>query len=379
MKRRLWAMVLAILLVCQLTLPQAEAGENVYFTAAGESVLPLSDATMPFWNDGYLYIPSTMFTDNVWRSLGISYIINNQGVVILHNASQAAGRSLLFEPGKSYTKDSDGNYHEPGSVKRGGITFVPAFLVASFFDLQYSVTEVPRGHLVWLRKPNFGLTDRAFADAANYNMEMQYDAYQKAKNKVERPETPPDTPPPEIPNGPGAGVYLGLEAGKETGMMLDVLQASHGYAAFFCTPDFLKNQGDLLRRMMAEGHTVGLVADAASAVPLEQQLRKGNEALEQATCGRTRLVYVENGEEEDLKQVEELGYVCLRPDLDRTAYKLKSASNAESLMKRISARKGSVTVWVGDTADAFGLRHFLAVVNRADNRCLALNEITAGA
>ena len=380
MKKQLWAMVLAILLVCQLALPVAEAGDTVYFTAAGESVLPLSDSTMPFWHGGYLYIPSTMFTDNVWRSLGISYIINNQGVVILHNASQAAGRSLLFEPGKDYTKDSDGNRHQPGSVKRGGVTFVPAFLVASFFGLQYSVTEVPHGYLVWLRKPDFGLTDKAFADAANYNMEMQYEAYQKAKNKDDRPEPTPGNPTvPDAPGGHGGGVYLSLEAGAETSMMLDVLRAGRGYAAFFCRPDFLETQGDLLRRMTAEGHSIGLLVDGSSGVPLDQQLDRGNDALERAACTRTRLIYVENGSEEDLQLARDLGYVPLEPELDRTDYKLKSASNANSLMKRIASRKGSVTVWAGDTANAFGLRHFLAAVDRAEDHCLALQEIAAGA
>ena len=376
MKRKLWALMLALLLVFQLMVP-ARAAEQVFFTAAGESVLPLSDSTMPFWSGGYLYVPSTMFTDNVWRSLGISYIVNNQGIVILHNAGQAAGRSLLFEPGTSYAKDSSGNRLTPGSVKRGGITFVPAYLVASYFGLQYSVTEVPRGYLVWLRKPDFGLSDRAFADAANYNMESEYAAYTKAKEQAEAPSEEPPAVPQEPVGVPGAGIYLGLEAGVETAVMLDVLQAAGASGAFFCRQDFLETQGGLLRRMSAEGHRVGLLVQAHSETPLEEQLAEANSALERATWGKTRLVYIQDGTEEDWKAAEDLGYVVFQPDLDRTEYKLKSASNANSLMNRVSGWKESVSVWLGDTANAFGLRHFLAAVERADDRCLALTEPAA--
>lgn len=380
MRRRFLALFLGVLMVCQLALPAAQAGApKVYFTAVGESVLPLADSTMPFWHGGYLYIPSTMFTDNVWRSLGISYIRNNRGVVILHNASQAAGRSLIFEPGKSYIEDSDGNLHYPGAVERGGIVFVPAFTVASFFELQYSVTEVPRGYLVWLRKPDFGLGDRYFANAAHYNMESAYSTYLKSKEKwkeQEQEQLPGALP--EVPTFPGTRIYLCLEAGEDTDAMLDVLEREGDFAAFFCTPFFLKEQGDLLRRMAASGHTIGILADAQNEQQtVEEQLEEGNLALEQATCCKTRLAYVKNGTEEDFEYAEEMGYRCLTPDMDRTQYSLKSGSNANSLVQHIATRRGSVSVWLGDTANANGLRNLLAGVRRAEDQCFALTETAA--
>lgn len=375
MKKRIAALLLSVLMLCQVAFPTAQADEpKVYFTAAGESVLPLSDSTMPFWHNGYLYIPSTMFTDNVWRSLGISYIRNNRDVVILHSASQAAGRSLLFEPGKSYAKDSDDNIRQPGAVERGGIVFVPAFLVASFFGLQYSMVEVPLGYLVWLRKPDFGLSDKYFADAATYNMESAYNAYKKGKEK-EKEKEPKQEITPEMPVSSGEGLYLCLEAGKSTAAMLDVLEQERGYATFFCTPDFLAEQGDLLRRMVATGQTIGILADPADERrTLEEQLDQGNQALEKATCGRTRLAYLKGGDEDDARRAAAMGFLTLNPDMDRTAYSLKSASNANHLMQRIAAHRGRVSVWMGDTADATGLRHFLAAVERADDRCFALTE-----
>ena len=53
MKKRWAAGILCILLLFQLSSPVQAAGK-VYFVAAEESVLPLSDASMPFWHGGYL-------------------------------------------------------------------------------------------------------------------------------------------------------------------------------------------------------------------------------------------------------------------------------------------------------------------------------------
>ena len=49
--------LLCCLLLFQLAFPAKAAG-SVYFVAAEESVLPVTDATMPFWANGYLYVPA---------------------------------------------------------------------------------------------------------------------------------------------------------------------------------------------------------------------------------------------------------------------------------------------------------------------------------
>ena len=54
MKKRGAALLFCLLLVLQLAVPVRAAG-SVYFVAAEASVLPLTDATMPFWSGGYLY------------------------------------------------------------------------------------------------------------------------------------------------------------------------------------------------------------------------------------------------------------------------------------------------------------------------------------
>lgn len=372
MKKRRWAaLVLCLLLLLQTAAPAAKAKEDVYFLAAGSSVLPLSDSTMPFWDNGYLYIPGSIFTGSLRQYFGITYSYNpSTNMAVLYNVM--GDRSLIFRINAGYTTDREGEISYPGCILRNGIPYVPAFLVAKYFNFTYSVTEVEHGYLVWLRQPDFGLSEKAFANAAIYSMEGRYAAY--LKEKAAATETPV-TEPEQGVEIDGRAVYLCLEAEESASAMLDALSAYKAQAAFFCTPEFLKQQGGLLRRMTATGQSIGILADAADPErTVAEQLEAGNRALGRATCGATRLVMIRGGKEDDLRAAEAAGYRCVEPSLDRSAYELKTVSNAKSLLQKISASRGDVSVWLGGTAGSAGLRAFLNAIEEADGRCLALTE-----
>ncbi|MBC7764887.1 MAG: delta-lactam-biosynthetic de-N-acetylase [Hyphomonadaceae bacterium] len=55
-------------------------------------------------------------------------------------------------------------------------------------------------------------------------------------------------------------IYLTFDEGYENGYtpsILDTLKANHVKAAFFITGEFIKTQPNLVKRMVAEGHTIG--------------------------------------------------------------------------------------------------------------------------
>lgn len=333
MKKR-WAMgLLCCLLLFQLAFPAKAAG-SVYFVAAEESVLPVTDATMPFWANGYLYVPASVFTN-----LGISVINNTAKKMTVLEKDR---RAMLFDWAKGTAQDSSGSLFTPGVIQSGGLVFVPASTVANFFGLQYSVTDVTNGYLVWLRSPDFGMSAKDFANAATYNMEERYNAY----NRDATSSTTPNIP--VTPSAPtrGARIHLCLEADQRTSGLLDALDRANGWATFYCTPDFLESNGELLRRMAASGHAVGILAE--SGEDTAEQLRRGNEALYRATLGKTRLAYVPDAEETELQALEEVGWRCLTPSIDRADYKLESSSNASTLMKRVSGPAGGCVCLAGD-------------------------------
>lgn len=360
MKKRWITGLLCGLLLFQLAFPVKAAG-SVYFVAAAESVLPVTDATMPFWANGYLYVPASVFTN-----LGISVINNTTKKMTVLEKDR---RALLFDWAKGTAQDSSGSLFTPGVIQSGGLVFVPASTVASFFGLQYSVTDVTYGYLVWLRSPEFGMSAKDFANAATYNMEERYSAYNKGTTSSTSPNVPatPSTP------TRGARIHLCLEADQRTSGSLDALDRANGWATFYCTPDFLETNGDLLRRMAASGHAVGILTE--SGTDPAEQLRRGNEALYRATLGKTRLAYVPDGDETVLQALEAAGWRCLTPSMDRSHYKLESSSNASALMKRVTARRGDVSVWLGTTASAAGLREFVISAQGAGHYCRAMTEI----
>ena len=376
MRKRIAAGILCLLLAAQLSVPPAgAAGDYICFLAVGDIILPLSDQTMPFWSDGYLYVDSSIFTDVGRNALRVARTFNNNDKQLI---LYGGGQSLWFERGQDHGYDLNGGTYYPGCLERNGEVFVPAAVVAKFFGLQYSVTDVQmqsggqkvRGNLVWLRMPGFVMADQEFFAAATFAMASRFEDYLQKKEETETGT--------EIPDGTeidGRRVYLCLKAGEETAAMLDALDRHQSQAAFFCTPAFLENQGDLLRRMAATGQSIGILADGGDTErSVEEQLEAGNRALEQATCGRTRLAMLENSGEEALRTARQMGFRCLEAELDRSGYDLHTASNAASLLRRISTRRGNVAVWLGDRASAAGLRAFLMAAGDAEGRCLAWTE-----
>ena len=372
MKRKAAALILCVMLLCQMAVPSAGATETIYFVAAGEYILPVSDSTMPFWHNGYLYVSSSIFTGTTRDALDISsgYDKRSDAVVLYSSETHA----LAFEVGKGYAQSTEGKNYYPGAIRKGGNIFIPASVAAKFFDLQYSYNSVPRGHLVWLRKTEgIQLPDNIFADAASIAMEERYNEYQKSKGLPTSESTP------SIPSAVimGKAIYLCLQAGENTSAMLDALARYHSQAAFFCDLEFLETQGALLRRMTATGQAVGILADREHPeLTVPEQVARGNELLEQATCGRTRLVRVEHGTQADEEELAQLGYCCLDEDMDRSGYALQTAAHAESLQKRIAARQGHSVVWLKKSASTMGLQNFLRIAAEEDGRCMALTETT---
>ena len=344
--------------------------------AVNSEVLSLSDATMPFWSGGYLYIPASIFTGTVRKELGINYIRTSKNLPIL----SGSGKALLFDLEKGTVSDGEGTNYYPVAIQRGDEVFVAVSLVTLFFNLNYSQQKVPRGRLVQIYNDKAGLTGKSFADAAIYPMEVRYSEYLRSKEPAqETPDPEPEDPvQPEEP-AEGKNVYLCVRAaqGETVEALLDELDRKGDKAAFFCTEEFLAQEGDLLRRMMATGQAVGLAVDASDPErTVTEQLSASNELLYQATCTKTRLVILENEEGQGLQEAERAGYRCVTADLDRSAYALKSTSAADSLLQRITARRGSVTVWLGERIDATGLSALLEAAEDAEDRCLAITETT---
>lgn len=365
MKKRWLAMLFCAAMIMNLAVPPAQAEDFVFFTAMGESILPLTDETMPFLSGNQIYIPTSIFTGTVRKALNVSSTYNKQQkLVILYRGSQ----SLWFYLGRDHAQDNEDSVYYPGAIVRGNEVFVSATLVARFFDLTYTIAEVPHGYMVWFRNRDYPLSDERFADAASYSMDNRYAAYIKAKEEAAA-NAPTQA---EIPEMDGKSIFLGLAAAENTARMLDTLEAAEDQAAVFFTPDQMAEMGGILRRMAVRGHSAGILLDGAAETDVVQAAEYANRLLEEATCGRTRLIRVENAAQVQLDALRNAGYCPVVFDMDSSS--LYSTAQAETLVQQISRRSGSVKVWLGKTTSAAGLGALLRSVETADGRCRALTE-----
>ena len=116
-------------------------------------------------------------------------------------------------------------------------------------------------------------------------------------------------------------LYLTFDAGYENGytaQILDVLRRHEAPAAFFLVGDYLERNADLVRRMAAEGHTVGnhtLTHPDMSTVSDPERFRaelEGVEALYRDITGQALPKFYRPPQglysEENLRQARTLGY-----------------------------------------------------------------------
>ena len=516
LKRRIAAAVFCACFLLGLT-SYAASREELYFVAVENMVAPLTEETMPFWRDGYLYISSDVFTGAIRDAIGISRAKIGDGV-LLYRGEQ----SLLFRNRYPYAQDSQEETYAPGMVWYEGSAYVPAAVVARYFNLTYSTVNVKRGKLVWLRSASFRMTDEAFAKAAEFQLNAAYQEYLRSLEPepetspeeepsdemsafaeawetapapdegetsvtitqpfapsvpattqpdtpsaptttqpvtpsaptttqpvtpsapttaqpdapstpaTRRPVTPsaptttqpvtpsaptttqpvtpsaPTTTQPDAPSAPattqpvtppdsamtenpqttapvtppesapetrgGQQIYLCLRGDDATSSLLDALERHDLRAAVFCDETFLSERGDLLRRMSAAGHRVGLYVTAGPSASVLEQLRTCNEQLRRVTMEKTRLVYADGAGDTLLRAVQGAGFVCLRPALDRTQSPLRTSRQAADLLSAVSQQSDSVTVWLGGTVSRSGLNAFLNDALEVGDAFPALNE-----
>jgi len=372
MKRRAFAFLCAVLLAAQLAGVPARAASTVYFTAVNETILELSDATMPFWSGGYLFVSSNLFSN---KELGLYYSYNTaKKIAVVYTNIHA----LIFNLNDDTVIDGQSNGYYPPAILKNSNVFLPVSLVASFFGLTYTSKKVEHGYLIRVRSDSSVLSDSAFLDAGGSVLASRYSQYLKAAEGTPGGTAGSGTGQTTVPEVGNQQIYLCFRAGDDaqrTGQLLDTLDAAGAFATVYLTVRQIRDDGDLARRLTATGHAVGLVADAAAGAVTEQ-LRAANAALCQATGEKTRLCFVQNGKEADLAAASGAGYCCLVPDLDRSAYGLRSVSNANYLLSRIGARRGAVSVWLDAQLTVSGLRSFLSSAAAAGDILRRMTETT---
>ena len=355
--KRLLSLLLSVLMLCTLLPPRASAAPTLYFTAVNDRMCDLSDKTMPFWQNGLLYVAGA--TVDGPDDLGIRYLYNQEkSVAILYK-----GQRVLYCDLTAGTMENNrtGEQYTGSPIVRSGMVFFPITALAKMFDLKYSSTKIAYGYLLRIRDDNAVLSDEYFIDAATDPIQKRYAQYERAHAAAEseQPETPPpvDTP----TRRDDLTVYLLLPAAEEAALtqLLSTLEKHQSHATLLLTPELPESAGDGVRRAAATGNAVAL----------------GNDALWHAASLRTRLVYLESADRTLRAAVVGAGY-C--PITINTSDFTRSGTHWADTALKWAGRSTSVRLYLGAESGVSSALGTALSRLRAENCTIAaLNEVTA--
>ena len=236
-------------------------------TAVNDSILPLSDSTMPARLGGEVYVPYSVFSQ-----LGVS-ASSSDGVLDL----SANGETLSFSPAEGYVYDQNLNSYSTPAYSMNGTTYGPVKLCCGKFGLSYSTLAVA-GETVLRVTDGSASSDSAFAAAKSGTIENTINSYKGissangsssngASSNGGTAAKPDETSIPKVEEKPArkpARVYLTFYGApdKNTAAVLDTLRGSGRTAAFFLPVKSADWTDDTVRRIAAEGHTLALLLDA---------------------------------------------------------------------------------------------------------------------
>lgn len=338
--KRFFCALLAFLLLFSLTFETGYAAPTVCFTSVNDQLLPeLSDATMPFWSNGQLYVPYTAISGT---DLGVYYSRSrDKKTAVVYRQ----GNALTFDLSTGAVADQNGTAYGTPALVRGDVVFLPVELLASFFSLDYSYTRVTYGYLVRLKNDSVVLSDAKFIDAASSGMEQRYNEYLKTHGSDNEANNAPYS----SADDSFERAYLAVSV-TDTSLcssLLDALESANGKATFLFSEKTITSSGDLLRRLLIGGSAVALEVDAsAGASHALSSIERANDALWAACNAKTRLVFLSGATEATLLAVERAGYCPIVFDLDYS----ENAPGAYQMGSTIAtrARSGGCAAYLGE-------------------------------
>lgn len=370
--KRLLSLLLSVLMLCTLLPPRASAAPTLYFTAVNDRMCDLSDETMPFWQNGLLYVAGA--TVDGPDDLGIRYSYNQEkSVAILYK-----GQRVLYCDLTAGTMENNrtGEQYAGSPIVRSGMVFFPITALAKMFDLKYSSTKIAYGYLLRIRDDNAVLSDEYFIDAATDPIQKRYAQYERAHAAAEQEnETPAQVETPVRRDD--LTVYLLLPAanGSMLTQLLSTLENYQSHATLLLTPELLESAGDGVRRAAATGNAVALRIDAATAAEALAQIERGNDALWHAASLRTRLVYLESADKTLRAAVVGAGY-C--PITINTSDFTRSGTHWADTALKWAGRSTSVRLYLGaESGVSSALGTALSRLRAESCTIAALNEVTA--
>ena len=383
--KRLLAFFMAVLMTFTLVQQDGAAVlENTYFTAVNDKLMPLTTETMPFWSNNVLYVCCTAFEQT---DLGVRCIRNyNTGRTVLYTRD----RALYFNLENRTTYDKNNVMFYGYAIEIGELIFYPLDLVCKYFGLSWTMIETSTIPLIRIKSDTVVLDDSMFVNAASSMMAGRYAEYEKLVNSSrpvedeqnenqqgdQQNEQKEDTPDPPVVDDPpihaaeGQKLYLLLSATTGDAVRRMIAQLADRQATFLLNVQQMED-GDLLRALLGNGHSIALQVSGSTESEIQTELLRARELVWQASCSMLQLVWYD-GDASVAQLFEQQGYINITADIDRSGKILRSEKNVDTLMRVIGQHKEDISVYLGDDGNyKDGLKILLGRLLEAEYRLCA--------
>ena len=311
MKKKLIALFIALFICAAFIVPFSLAAGDIYFTAVNDTIMPLSDSTMPVYFGSTVYLPHSAFTSN---NLGM-YYTSSGGTACMYTSKQ-----LLFfylNDGKFY--DSVGKSFPASAVSYNGTYYLPVEFITSYFGLSYSIIDNDPAPIIRIYNKQAIYNNNNLVGIYKSKMKDMYNQYTGYVEPVSPEPTtstsPPvtSTPPPVVSPSPTTTIpdetdeddedddtatyddvtlYLSFtNIGSSSPDILDSLDNTDYSACFFVTESDIINNADTIREIIGSGYSIGLMLSAGT----QDEYNRVSGLLFEAAKVKTILVTSDDG------------------------------------------------------------------------------------
>ena len=315
--RRAAAMVVVLIFTLALMPQIAGASEDLVLLCINDEIITgISSSSMPVRINNNTYIA----VKYLLRIKPLKYFYD-EDIHILKVYS--SGVSIIFDIKNGITYDQEGKIYSYLAEERNGGIFVPIEFICRVFGYAYSQIQSDYGNVIRINSIASQYTDSQLMEVRRSQMKEIYDSYYwtSAEDLGQAVKPPSESSIPDAPQDEGEGsedvsgsaknVYIAIcgEINSYTSDILDQLDRYGLKAAFFVSEKGLEQQGELLRRIVCEGHSLGVYA--SSGEPYEEAERI-NGILSSFVFRKTRLLMFASGSRNtaisDRSEVTEGGY-----------------------------------------------------------------------
>ena len=256
MKRRIIALLLAVVLAAALLVVPTNAAPLVMFMAVDDTLLPLREHTMPMYTGTQLYVHTSIF-----QSAGVTISTSVSSDTFYASYGK---KWLMFFVSSGEATDQDGVSHTFAAIERSNRQYyLPIEDICSFFGLSYVVLPNDPVSVIRLKTDNVVFNDKTFLGHYKGEMQKMYESYQ-ALTSISQSPPPRESDAPQITYS-DVSIFLSFYAPSAgyAPQLLEQLRAQDVGAVFYLTANEIIRDPELVRRISGEGHMLGIWLETA--------------------------------------------------------------------------------------------------------------------